>query len=108
MNELKQSAGQQILLIDYQAETSKNTTFLLRLAGYEVTIVARLEEAINMLSVYSSRGGPAVILLNNLELTSGLKEKLALLTNRCRSSKVLLPQATSEDDSEHFFRFHAT
>lgn len=140
MKDPKCDADLQILLIDHQEETSRNTAFLLRLAGYEVTIVAGPEEAINVLSVYFSQGGcPAVILLNNPGLASGLKE-LDLLTDHCRDSKVLvvdrtgqvarfgnveqriiaphhilteirkvlLQPAASKDDSEYFFRFHAT
>jgi len=91
MNGTNHSPTLLILLIDHQEETCSNTKFLLQLAGYEVMTATGLEKAINWVSVYCHAGVlPSVILLNNLQPVSDLKEKLDLLVNRCSNSTVLV------------------
>ena len=91
MSDSKHSAGHKVLLVDHQDDTSRNVAFLLHLAGYEMATVAGLEEAINLVSAFCPEGDcPAVILLNNLEITSDLHGKIELLATQCQNSRILV------------------
>ncbi len=91
MTHSRQSAGYKVLLVDHQQESSRNTAFLLRLAGYDVFAVTSLEEAINVLTVFCSTGdSPAVILIDNLKATTIHNETCRHLAEHCRNSKILM------------------
>ncbi|MCF6178496.1 MAG: hypothetical protein L3J63_03775 [Geopsychrobacter sp.] len=90
MHNPKQSTKHQLLLIDPKIETSRNTTFLLQLAGYRVTSARALDEAINIISVLGpGNTRPDILLIDNLEITSKTSELLSLLTGRYKYHNLL-------------------
>lgn len=99
MDNHKQGMASKILLVDHQKATSKNTTFLLRLAGYEVMIAKGLDEAVNIVTVFYPKGdSPAVILIDNLLTTSGLREMIELLPEDCQRKSILVVKRGDMND----------
>ncbi len=91
MSTFEQSTSQHILLIDHQTDSAKNTAFLLRLAGYQVTISTEPNEALNILSTFCSTDNcPAIFLLNNPETTPGNQKLLSFLEKYCPDSTIML------------------
>ena len=99
MGDLKHNASHQVLLVDHQNEASRNMAFLLQLAGYEVITAAGLDEAINTVSTFCSKGDcPPVVLLNNPGSTADLQQRLDLLANHCPCSNILIVRRSETGD----------
>lgn len=101
MTDSKQSTEQRVLLVDHLDETSRNTAFLLCLAGYEVTTARGLDEAINIVSVFCpGEKSPDIILIDNLDFTSKPNGMVDLLANRCKSSRIILINRAKQQNSQ--------
>ncbi len=91
MTEFREGATYKVLLVDHQQETSRNTAFLLQLAGYEVTTAGGLDEAINIVSIFCPEGEtPDVILMDNLNAAAERNGVIELFAKQFKNSRILM------------------